>query len=184
MTDKEIEAHQQKANHLTEQCSDEQPESGIQNGIVELARAVGARRKKSEEKRQEDKHKVKTSEPLNKYFAIVSFVLGLFSFMMMLYYWIDFLFDVPHQLHRVLQFLYLEDTVLHSIAAILLLLSLPSAFLALVIGFFTYYKTDRKDSPKGKKLALWSIILSLFYWILFFIRHTVGLPGYRWQFTP
>ncbi|MHC4640777.1 MAG: hypothetical protein ACYS32_03965 [Planctomycetota bacterium] len=122
---------------------------------------------------------IKTAKRISRFFGITSFVLGLFSFVVMLYFWIDLLFDVSYNLYGVFQFLNVDEILLNYIVLILLLLSLPSGFLALVIGFFSYF-IIYKEITLSKKLALWGIILSLFYWVLFFIQHTIWIPGYGW----
>ena len=112
----------------------------------------------------EEKQKVKTSQRIYKYFAIASFVLGLFSFMMMLC--------------LVFQFLNVDDNLLLGIVTIMLLLSLPCSILALILGILAYCKMTYKEHRLSKILTLCGIVLSLFYWVLFSLRHTEWAGGY------
>jgi hypothetical protein len=134
----------------------------------------------SEEQQKENEQKVKTSKNRSSYFGIAAFVLGLFSFVIMLFFWIVILIDMSHCLYGVSEFWNNCSDILGGIVFLLFPPAVLFAFLALVIGFFAYYKIDRKESPLSKKLALWAVILSLFYWFMFYLQHTVWIPGYGW----
>ncbi|MHC4643116.1 MAG: hypothetical protein ACYS32_15845 [Planctomycetota bacterium] len=132
----------------------------------------------SEEKRKEENKKNKTTKRLYIYFAIASFVLGLFSCMMMLYFWIDVFVDVPYRLDSVLRFLNISDAVFHYIILILHLLAFLSTFLAFILGIWAYFKMTYKEHRLSKILALCGIVLSLFHWALVFLQYTEWAGGY------
>jgi len=134
----------------------------------------------SEEEKKEDKHKIKTSRHLYKYFAITSFALGLFSFMMMLYFWIDVFVDVPYRFDSVLICLNIRFSyaVFNYIVLILQLLAILSTFLAIILGIWAYSKMTYKENQVSKILALFGIVLSLFHWALVFLQYTEWARGY------
>jgi hypothetical protein len=119
----------------------------------------------SEEERKEKSQEIQTSKHLYKYFGIASFVLGLFSFMVELYFWIDVFVDVYSH------FLNVRYDVYFFIVTILGFLAILSTFPAFILGILAFFKMKYKENRSSKILALCGIILSLLYWASFSLQY-------------
>lgn len=75
--------------------------------------------------------------------------------------------------------LYVESDVL-GIMAFHVPFSFFTVFPAFIFGLVAYFGIDKQDNTLCKKCAVWGIILSLFYWILFFIQYSIWIPGSGW----
>ncbi len=128
----------------------------------------------NEEEKQDGKDKAKTSKHYSK-FATVSFVLGLFSIMMMLYFWVNIFVDVTYRLYFVSGVSY---NVLYQIVGILHILAFLSTFIALILGILAYSKMTYKEDRLSKILALCGIVLPLFYSALFSLQYTEWAGNY------
>jgi hypothetical protein len=129
---------------------------------------------------EERKNKEKTPTRLSKFLGITSFVLALLSFTIMLFFWIGILIEMSHGLFGVSRILYGVSSILGVIVFFLFPPCVLLAFLAPILGCSAYLRIDAQINPLLKRCAVWSIILSLFYWIMFYIQHTVWIPGYGW----
>jgi hypothetical protein len=134
----------------------------------------------SEEERKEENQEVNIPTRLSKFLGITSFVLALLSFAIMLFFWIVVLIEVSDRLFGVSSIIYLVSSILGVIVFFLFPPCVLLAFLAPILGCCAYLRIDTQMNPLLKRCAIWSVILSLFYWVLFYIQHTVYIPGYGW----
>lgn len=127
----------------------------------------------SEEKRKEKHQEIKTPTRLSKFLGITSFVLALLSFTtIMLYSGIGILIELPQN------FLGFSPVVFFELFPCGLL-----DVLAFILGCCAYLRIDTQMNPLLKRFAVWGIILSLFYWVLYYIMYSVFLDvslGYGW----
>jgi len=128
----------------------------------------------SEEETKEEEQEITIAEFICILLGITSFVLGLFSFRIMLVLFVDIL-CLSYFWGVVFEFFNIDGSSFDKIFFYSFYLAIPSAIFSLLFGIIAYIPLDRKDYPVSKVFAKWGIILSIFYWVLFYIQcNTLG----------
>jgi uncharacterized BrkB/YihY/UPF0761 family membrane protein len=102
---------------------------------------------------------------LSRHLGVASLLLGAFSCTVIVLLFASLLYELPEPLEAIAFHVFLSPLI---------------AFPALVIGIIAYSGVGKQKDPVGKRYALWGIILSSLYWILFLVQYNMRIPGSGW----